>query len=92
MAEKQKHRGIGAKGSRKMKYFRSLAPLYKKHGESAYLGGPKDSLTITQECRQVFGLHSNKAAGYDCTHPEFPGTTFQVIKNNFKVTEEGEVP
>ncbi len=40
----------------------------------------------------MFSHRLNEAAGYNCTHPDFPGTTFQVAKNNFKVTEEGESP
>ncbi len=40
----------------------------------------------------MFSCHLNKATGYNCTHPDFPGTTFQVAKNNFMLTEEGESP
>ncbi len=40
----------------------------------------------------MFSRRLNEAAGYNCTHPDFPGTTFQVAKNNFKVTVEGESP
>ncbi len=83
---------LGQRAQEKMKCFQHYAPLHEKYGEPADLQDCLDSLMITRECRQVFSCCSNDAAGYNCIHLVFPRAKFQVAKNNFKVTEQGESP
>ncbi len=92
MAGKRKRGGAGAKGSGGMRFFHPSAPLRQKYGDAGFNRDRLSNLTITGECRRVFSRRSREASGYECTHPDFPGITFQVAKNNFLVTEEGEVP
>lgn len=92
MARKRKHGGVGAKGSGGIRFFHPSAPLREKYGDACFNRDRLTNLTITGECRRVFSRRSREASGYECTHPDFPGTTFQVAKNNFLVTEEGEAP
>ncbi len=93
MARKRKRGGVGAVCSAKFKFFHPSAPLRDKMGEAVVNRERFNGLTIVGECRRVFSRRSRtECDGYECTHPDFPGVTFQVAKNHVRVEQEGEMP
>ena len=62
-------------------------------GEAAVNRERFNGVTITEECHCVFSCCScTECDGYKCTHPDFPGVTFQVAKHHVRVEQEGEMP
>ncbi len=92
MAGKRKRGGAWATRSGAMRFFHPSVTFLKKYGDAGFNWDWLSDVTITGEFRRVFICRSREASGYEFTHPDFPGTTFQVAKNNFLITEEGEVP